>query len=66
MLLTNFFVVVLFAEIQTRTDTLLHESKKYEKLARRMVWEQYLRTYGPFVGVGLLIVFFLVIRYYFW
>jgi hypothetical protein len=58
--------LTFFSEIHSRTDTLLHESKKYENFAKRMVWEQYLRTYGPFVGIAVLIVLFLFVRYYWW
>ncbi len=43
---------------------LREDSKKYRKAAVRINWELMLKQYGPFVGVGLIILFFLVWRFW--
>lgn len=54
------------AEIETRSSVLAAESKKYHQSAKKLASQLWWRTYGPFIGAGLLVLFFLFIRFYFY
>ena len=46
------------------SQRLREDSKKYRKAAVRINWELLLKQYGPFAGIGLIIVIFLWWRFF--
>ncbi len=43
---------------------LREDSKRYRKAAVRINWELLLKQYGPFAGIGVIIIFFLWWRFF--
>ena len=50
--------------MESRSSTLLSESKKFEKLGKYINLQALYRTYGPIVAVALVILFVIYIRFF--
>jgi vesicle transport protein SEC22 len=52
------------SSVSSKSSHLLHESKKFDKLAKYMNWQYWLKTVGPLIAVFLIVLVILYWKFF--